>query len=64
MNKNQYPALYMAADTASNESQKSFLSSIKSEYVFLIVAAAFGLDLSNSPTITQDTLLCLASLWR
>jgi hypothetical protein len=50
MNLADYPALFRAADDASNLKQRAYLTLIKAEYLFLFVAAVLFMDVFTDAT--------------
>jgi len=48
MQKDDYPALYLDADKASNSAQRRYLSLVRAEYALLFIAAVLGLQWSSS----------------
>lgn len=44
MDRKIYPALYLGADSASNEAQKEYLNLIRAEYSLLLLAAIFSMS--------------------
>lgn len=47
MQESDYPALYQAADKASNNAQNEFFRGVAIEYILLIIAAIFALGFSE-----------------
>lgn len=48
MQRDDYPALYLDADAASNSAQKRFLNLVRAEYTLLFIAAVLALQWSSS----------------
>lgn len=44
MDREHYPALYLGADSASNNAQKEYLNLLRAEYFLLVCAAAFSMS--------------------
>lgn len=57
--KFEYPALYESASELSDSSQKSYLSLIRSEYGFLVIAAILSMDWSSRPSYFAIYVLIL-----
>lgn len=49
MEKSDYPALFVSADSASNTAQWRFMAIAKVEYALLVVAAILTMNLSTAP---------------